>query len=291
MNSSLTSILDAIEQERGRKAIVFAASNLDLGLLPTLYDLVNQLSPASSLDVIIHCHGGDITAAYRLARLLSNVTDQLTFIVPFYCTSAGTIMSLAADEIIAGPTAVFSPIDPQLASASEAASSEQCMISAEDIRLLGKAYADWFGVSDSQASEKALAVLSEHIFPTTLTSFYRAVKEVGMICSELLTLREGRFDQSQIDQIISSLLSGYHSHIYPLSGEDLYALSLPIKKDPEIERLGWRASKYIRSVVGGGLRSAPGDDWVDAMIASREHCYLRRHTQTRLEPIWEQLDN
>ncbi|NOX95427.1 MAG: hypothetical protein GXP04_10155 [Alphaproteobacteria bacterium] len=290
MKSHLASILDAIEQERGSKAIVFAASNLDIGLLPTLYDLIEELSPKSSLDVVIHCHGGEITAARRLARILTDATRHLTFIVPFYCTSAGTIMTLAADEIIAGATAVFSPVDPQLTTAPDSANAGESMISAEDVRLLRRAYADWFNVDQNQANEKALAKLSDNIFPTTLTSFYRATKEVKMICSELLSIREGRFNESEIDQIITSLSSGYHSHFYPISGEDLSALSLPVIRSPRIEKAAWKASKFIRSVVGGGLRKAPKDDWVDAMIASRERVFVRRNTQQRLEAIWEELD-
>lgn len=290
MKQSFISIIDVIERERGSKAIIFAASNIDIGLMPVLYDFLEELSPTPSLDVVIHCRGGDITAAYRLARILVDATDHLTFIVPFYCTSAGTIMALAADEIIAGATAVFSPVDPQLASSSTIDNHEQSMISAEDVRLLGQAFKDWFGVELNVANKEALKILSDNIFPTTLTSFYRATKEVKVVCSDILSLRTGRFTELVINQIITKLTSGYFSHYYPISGEDLSALSLPVKKNPKIEKTAWTASKLIRDIVGSGLRGEQTDDWTNAMIVTRDRALVRRKTKRRIEAAWEELD-
>lgn len=288
MKQSLAAILNAIERERGGKAIAFAASSLDIGLLPALYDIVEEISPADPLDVVIHCRGGDVTAAWRLARILTDATDHLAFIVPFYCTSAGAIMTLGGDEIIAGSTAVFSPVDPQLASSADSDGHAQSMVSAEDVRLLGQAYADWFGLESDLAKKEALARLSDHIFPTTLTSFYRATQEVKSVCTDILSIRADRYSESQITNIVTQLTSGYHSHYYPVSSADLSALTLPVKRNPQVEKLAWEASKLIRNVVGSGLRATAADGWTDALIATTERTLVRRKTPNRIEASWEE---
>lgn len=289
MSCELASILDVIERERGGKAIVFAASNLTIDLMPTLYDVLDELSPISALDVVIHCRGGEITAAGRLGRILSESTQRLALLVPFYCTSAGTVMSLAADEIIAGSTAVFSPVDPQLAASTECDRAEKNAISAEDVRLLAHAYTDWFGVDEKYAGKEALTRLSDSIFPTTITSFYRATIEIKKVCGDLLSLRAGRYSQSEIEQIIINLAARFQSHQYPISAEELAALSLPVKRHRKLENAAWRASKCIREIIGGGLRATPSDDWFDVMIASRQRTMVRRITRQRLEPVWEEM--
>lgn len=66
------------------------------------------------LDLILHTAGGLVVAALQIARAIRNHKAKVTVFVPHYAMSGGTLIALAADEIIMSPHAVLGPVDPQL---------------------------------------------------------------------------------------------------------------------------------------------------------------------------------
>lgn len=278
--------IEEIEARRESKVLVFAASHLEVDLLPELYDVLRSLGRPERLDVVFYSKGGAVNAARRIALLLNEYTSQLTFIVPYRCESAGTITALSAKEIIAGPVATFSPIDPQL-QASGPSSGGQHAISSEDVRLFSTMAKDWFGLEEADAKQQAMSVLFENIFPTTLTSFYRSILEVRAICAELLALHMGHETEAKRAQIAEQLLFGHHSHSYALTRDDMAALGLPIRRDEPIEDIAWEIARILRSTVGGGVRRSMEDNWIDALLATRNGIRRRLHSQDGLEPVWE----
>ncbi len=66
------------------------------------------------IDLIIHTPGGLVLAATQIAKALKDHPAKTTVIVPHYAMSGGTLIALAADEIIMDPNAVLGPVDPQL---------------------------------------------------------------------------------------------------------------------------------------------------------------------------------
>lgn len=282
--------IEEIERQRGSQVLVFAASHLDIELLPALFDLLRQAGSTERLDILIYCRGGVVTAARRIALLLNEFTDHLAFIVPDHCESSGTIMALAGEEIIAGPAAIFSPIDPLLQGSPSSPDSGGDAISSEDVRLFRKMSEDWFGLEENEARAHALSILCENVFPTTLTSFYRARLEVETICSELLSLHMGSASAEAKTKIISCLLSGYHSHGFPLSRQDLRELGLPLHDDPIVEDCAWEIARELRKTIGGGVRKTAGDDWFDALLANGQRAMRRRKGAELLMPTWEEFE-
>lgn len=69
--------------------------------------------------LILTTYGGDPDAGYRIARAIKNFYTQFHLLVYGYCKSTGTLISLAADEIIMGDFAEFGPLDIQLAKDDE----------------------------------------------------------------------------------------------------------------------------------------------------------------------------
>jgi hypothetical protein len=276
-----------IEARRASTVLVFAASHLDIDLLPELYDVLRSLDNPARLDVVFYCKGGAVNAARRIALLLHELTDHLAFIVPHRCESAGTITALAAQEIIAGPVAIFSPVDPLLQAAPSASGEQPLAVSSEDVRLFGQMAKDWFGVDDGEAKRQAMSVLFENIFPTTLTSFYRSVLEARAICAALLSLHMAHESEAHRAHIVDELLFGHHSHTYALSRDDLAALGLPIRRDAPTEDLAWELARSLRSTLGGGVRRSVEDDWFDAVFATRNGVRRRRRRPGGLEPVWE----
>jgi ClpP class serine protease len=74
-----------------------------------------RLTPVDlPIDVILHTPGGLVLAAEQIARALRDHQGRITVFVPHYAMSGGTLVALAADEIVMDPHAVLGPVDPQL---------------------------------------------------------------------------------------------------------------------------------------------------------------------------------
>jgi hypothetical protein len=283
--TDLGEMLAEIERIRGSRAILLCATRLTIELIPALHDFLSDLGTVQRLDVLLYSLGGEIGASRRLGFLLQDCTERLAFIVPDRCCSAGTILALAGDEIIAGAAAIFSPIDPHLESA-QAQTDGPGALSAEDIRRFAEMAEAWFGQNREQALASAFEVMTGAVFPPTLTAFYRASLEAEAVCRELLTGRAER-DAALVDSVVAKLGSGYHSHSFPLSGRDLSSMGLPIRRDPAVERLASRIAGLVRRSIAGEAGGASDGEWFNAVLASRERCLLRRAGPQQLGARWE----
>lgn len=272
--------IGTLERMRGSTVLVLAASHLDFELLPTLYEQCRALGRVERLDVVLHGRGGVVNAARRIALLLREHATHLAFIVPFHCQSSATLLTLCADEIVAGDLALFSPIDPLLGGA------DGSTFSGLDIKLFGDMAASWFGIEQETARAESLALLCNSIFPPSLTAFYRTSLEIEQIAHELLAKRGGASDSAADGALVRQLMAGYHSHNYAITGAELAALGLPVKRDDMTEQLAWPISTLLQATVGGAQRASEDQPWHDALLATRSGVKLRRRHAAALAPEW-----
>ena len=59
------------------------------------------------LDIVLHTPGGLVLAAMQIARAVREHKAKVTVFVPHYAMSGGTLIALAADEIVMSPHAVL----------------------------------------------------------------------------------------------------------------------------------------------------------------------------------------
>jgi ClpP class serine protease len=70
--------------------------------------------PEVPVDLVLHTPGGLVLASLQIARAVRSHKGKVTVFVPHYAMSGGTLIALAADEIVMSPHAVLGPVDPQL---------------------------------------------------------------------------------------------------------------------------------------------------------------------------------
>src|SRR5687767_13717092 len=81
-----------------------------------------RLTPAEQpIDLILHTPGGLVLAAEQIGKALVQHKGKVTVFIPHYAMSGGTLIALAADEIVMDPNAVLGPVDPQIAGVPAAA--------------------------------------------------------------------------------------------------------------------------------------------------------------------------
>jgi ClpP class serine protease len=160
--------------------------------------------PDQPIDLILHTPGGLVLATEQIARALIRHQAKVTVFVPHYAMSGGTMLALAADEIVMDANAVLGPVDPQLgnmAAASVLKVVEQKPIDKIDDQTLLMA----------DLSRKAIAQVQR--FVRTL------LKD---------DVPKQKIAPENIEKIIEFLTTGQVTHDYPITVEEATGLGLPI---------------------------------------------------------------
>ncbi len=66
------------------------------------------------IDLILHTPGGLVLASEQIAEALLRHPGKVTVFVPHYAMSGGTLIAMAADELVMDENSVLGPLDPQL---------------------------------------------------------------------------------------------------------------------------------------------------------------------------------
>src|SRR5260370_2894809 len=89
-------------------------SYIDISDSEEVLRAIDLTDPEIPLDLVLHTPGGLVLAATEMARAVPRRKGTVTVFVPHYAMSGGTLIALAADEIVMCAHAVLGPVDPQL---------------------------------------------------------------------------------------------------------------------------------------------------------------------------------
>ncbi|SDF01007.1 SDH family Clp fold serine proteinase [Sporolituus thermophilus] len=162
------------------------------------------------IDLVLHTPGGLVLASEQIAHALMRHPAKVTVFVPHYAMSGGTMIALAADEIVMDCNAVLGPVDPQLGqypAASILKAVRQKSIDRVDDNTL------------------ILADIAE-----------KAIKQVEDFVTRLLS---DKMDAARARELAKMLTEGRWTHDYPITCDKLKEMNLPINPDlpPEIFQL------------------------------------------------------
>lgn len=277
--------LAALQERSGRPTLAYFATVAEEGL-PVLYELLSRDGRQERLDVVLATAGGGVSAARQVALLLREFAAELRILVPWRARSAGTLLCLAADELVLAPLGHLSPIDAQIGGDIEVAADLPAFVSAEDIRGFPEMAREWFGVEREGDALQLLALVAQRVFPPSLTAFHRADRLVRRTADELLRLSSVALGEDQRRAVVEALLTGQDAHGGFLSRREVRELGLPVRfPDVEEEARIWEVWKACDGVRHRGVDGAYG------VIASRG--VLARESRTwseddkRLDIDWE----
>lgn len=87
---------------------------IDLNDAEDVLEAIRTTPPSMPIELVLHTPGGLVLPALQIARALKAHPARKTVFVPHYAMSGGTLIALAADEIVLNKHAVLGPIDPQI---------------------------------------------------------------------------------------------------------------------------------------------------------------------------------
>src|SRR6267143_907476 len=75
---------------------------------------IHLTDPSVPLDIVLHTPGGLVLSSLQIARAIHKHRGKVTAVVPHYSMSGGSLIAMAADEIVMSEYAVLAPVEPQL---------------------------------------------------------------------------------------------------------------------------------------------------------------------------------
>ncbi len=209
------SMLRACEKHRGTRIItlihrqesvgfwgLFSRNYINIEDSEQILRAIRLTAESTPIDLIVHTPGGLLLAAEQIAYALKQHPAKVTVVVPHYAMSGGTMIALAADEILMDRYAVLGPVDPQIGQYPAAS-----ILKAVERKP----------VSEVDDSTLILADVSE-----------KAIAQTQTFVESLLRERMGG---EEAKRTAIALTEGRWTHDYPITAEEAAILGLPVKTD------------------------------------------------------------
>jgi len=171
---------------------------IDIDDAESVLRAINETPAGRSIEIVLHTPGGMVIAARQIATALADHDGHVTAVVPHYAMSGGTMIALAADEIVVDAHASLGPVDPQLG--------------------------QYPAASLVAVSERP----GEHDDQTLLMADVgrKAIAQVEGFTERLL----GRYmPAGRAAEVARLLATGTWTHDHPLQVHELQALGLPVR--------------------------------------------------------------
>jgi ClpP class serine protease len=181
------------------------------------------------LDIVLHTPGGLVLAAMQIARAIVAHKGRVTVFVPHYAMSGGTLIALAADEIVMCRHSVLGPVDPQLGH----------MPAASLLKVV---------------EQKPIAEIDDETLVMADVG-RKAITQVGLAAAALL---RKHMDEEAAQSLAAKLATGTWTHDYPIAADEAKGLGLPVSTEMPDEFLELM-TLYPQPVrrQGGGVEYLP----------------------------------
>jgi len=194
-------VITMIHRQEKRSIFGFAVSrHIDLEGAQTIIAAIKETPDDMPIDLVIHTPGGLVLAAMQIARAVEAHKAKVTVYVPVYAMSGGTLIALAADEIVLGEFSVLGPIDPQIAGLPAAS-----IVKARDSKPV------------------------ESVFDLTLVLADVGEKALAQVKRGAVELLAKRMQPAAAEALADKLAGGHWTHDYALTASEACTLGLPVK--------------------------------------------------------------
>lgn len=197
---------------------------------------INMTDREVPIDLLLHTPGGLVLASLQIARAIHKHPGKVTVFVPHYAMSGGTLIALAADEIVMSEHAVLGPVDPQLGQ----------FPAASILRVL---------------RDKPIAEIDDQ----TIILADQAQKAISQVRQSVVELLEDELPKEKAEELAEILSTGTWTHDHPITFEEAKSLGLPVRPEMPEEML------RLMSLYPQPVRRMPSVEYVPA--PRRTHQY------------------
>jgi len=193
-------VITMIHRQEKRSLFGFSmSSQIGLEDAQSIISAIKATPDETPIDIVLHTPGGLVIASMQIARAIEAHPAKVTVFVPIYAMSGGTLMALAADEIVMGEFSMLGPIDPQIMGISAAS-----IIAARDAKPI------------------------EHVSDVALVLADVSDKATAQVKRGAVEIMTPRMERNKAEALADTLTSGQWTHDYALTPTEATDLGLPI---------------------------------------------------------------
>jgi ClpP class serine protease len=215
LEASRQRLIARIEQKRSSRVILLVHRQETMSLLgfpvfryididdsEAVLRAIHMTDPTVPLDIMLHTPGGLVLASLQIARAIHKHKGRVTAFVPHYAMSGGSLIAMAASEIVMSEDAVLGPVDPQLGQYPAAS--------------ILKAVA-----------RKPVAEVDDQ----TLILADQAEKAVSQVRESVQELLADKCPKDKAAELARLLSEGTWTHDHPITFEAAKSFGLPVRSD------------------------------------------------------------
>ncbi len=251
---SRNNIILQIEANRNSRVITYITSDrnppfrakMSLDSIRPFYEHLQKMGCGPQIDLFIYSTGGDTVVPWRLVNLIREFCDKFCVLIPYRALSAATLLSLGADEILMGPMAELSPIDPSIGTQfnpphHDKPNERKQEISVEDVHGFLYLAKERLGITKQVHLVKVFEKLSDYLHPLSIGGVYRSHLLIRLLAFNLLSLHmKKKTDLKKIFRIVDNLAEKLYYHSYLISRDEAKKIGLKVTKASEIgQNLIW----------------------------------------------------
>lgn len=170
------------------------------------------------ISLILNTLGGNLPAARSIALLIKEFSEKFEVIIPHYAFSAGTLISLYADNIIMLEGSALGPIDP---SVSDFKNTEIPETNAAQL------YLDFIECPiNTEIKAARFATINSHYDPILLGQTIRAQKQIYNFCQEALYYKAPSNSLEKIIYFLTTESSCHHHLISSFEAKNKMLLNI-----------------------------------------------------------------
>ena len=194
-------------------------------------DHLHALGHNEAVDLFLLTFGGVSTVPWAIANLIREYNSEFAVLIPYVAFSAGTSLSLGANEIVMGTLGMLSPVDPMVWNEfNPEIQGRPIPISVEDIGAYVALLKEKFGIQDERNLAALLERLPADIRPLALGNAYRHYMKARDDTRKLLELHmDSKGDHGKIDKIVDTLVEKLYFHGHHITRREAKQLGLKVK--------------------------------------------------------------
>jgi hypothetical protein len=255
-----------------------AVTSMNLTHVAYVDDLIRGVANQDGVQavaLIVESFGGEATFPSEVIRRARKYCKEFYVIVVNVAKSAGTLLALLSDKIIAIETASFGPVDPQLVFSTQQGAQT---VSARSIKELMENTIPTY-IKDRSPAERAAILASQNY-----ALYQQALDGMKLVEEAIDSELSARIDSKRLSEIKRTLVHVPLSHAVNKSVGDLEGLGFdPYKLAPDSE-LGKLLIEYHRRALRNLIAEAPGGQGAVLFESTRASFQISVHRAPSARP-------